>query len=127
MISVTSTLSKSYKYFIFFYSPPFLSKPSRKGFEFAKIENVFFYIEALQLRNLTLGRHIFISPFSKWFFSTYRVPGTFLDAEARAMNKANKVPALKEFKFGCEKVGNKCMNRLVSDSIISCYKQSKPE
>lgn len=100
-----------------------------KDFEFAKIGNAFFFIvvEALQLKNLTLGGHIFINPFSKWFLSTYCVPGTFPDAEARAMSKANKVPALKEFKFGCKKISNKCMNRLASDSIISCYKESKPE
>lgn len=87
----------------------------------------FTVVEALQLRNLTSSRHIFINPFSKWFLSTYCVAGTFLDAEARAMKKVNKIPALKKFKFSCKKVDNKCVNRLASDSIISCYKESKPE
>lgn len=80
-----------------------------KGFEFAKTGSAFVIVlEALKLRSFKLGRHIFMNSFSKWLLSTYCVPSTFLDAVGRAMNKADKVSALKDAQVSCKKACESC-------------------
>ena len=99
MFSVASALSNiCHKYSIFFYPPPFFSKPSIQDSEFGKIGKAFVtFSKGLKLRKFKLSRHIFIDPFNKCLSGTYCVPRTFLGAGGRAMNEANKVPALEEF------------------------------
>ena len=42
------------------------------------------------------------------------MPGPFLGPRARAMNKANKVPALKEFTVSSKKAGNNRVSKQVN-------------